>query len=457
MSDFDEIIKKNINNEKWAVPKNFDNKICTLMQNLPDGSVKIKRKVNTQKFIAVACVLLVFIIGISFNSPSVKAAVNNVIGYFKGNNDSKFSGDEVRVEALNNPIGIAVKDEGIKFTVDNIDVDDNFIYVFYTVESDKEIEKKDSTDELSAFFNEANIKYKVDGRALEFGANDDCEAYFESDRVLKGMTKANISSVNLKDKFKLEILAESILGTKGTWKIETDVDKSKVAIDSKIIKPNITTNINFGDNINREITIDKVIISPLGNQVVITSDANIKDYLLYYFAITDDKGNYSTIFNRNINETSNGKTTITFEFLGVNKNSEYFNIVPIHFKFNSKDTPSEHLNIGKLPDTIKLSEYGSLTIEDIKFDKTHIKISYRKNGVVTPYNFFKFYDKNDKELEKPSGYNEEHLDRSTGIYTSTFYLNKDDNNDYSDYVKLYRTKDTDLKVFKDQAIKINLR
>lgn len=452
MSSFDELIKNKINKEAWAVPKTLDDKLSEIIDELPSEPKRVNSR-SYRKIAAAAGVTLTILL--AFNSSSVKAAVSNVIEYFNINKNSEYVGEASTFQEFNNSIGISAEDKGIKLTIDNIVADDNFLNIFYTAESKEDIPRSEYEDYLSAFEAQPSLGYKINGKeTVNGGSNNGGEAYLESNKVLRGISRFDISQEKIDSKFNIEISTDRVLKTEGNWSIKTSVDKSKTVAASRIITPNKATVVNNGVK-NNNLNIDKVVFSPLGNQIVITEYTDEDSYSFNSFAIEDSKGNRTAAFSQGFIGTDGGKITNSFEFIGIDKDTDYINIIPIDSNIG-RATDSEKIDIKNLPLTIKINEYGSIIIDDIIFSNNQIKVKFRKSGIVPLSDEFKFYDKEGNEVIYNDRVLEHFVDRTTGVYTTT-YTSYKDVEDFSKYAKLSVIYSGNMKLLEDQKIKVDLK
>lgn len=452
MSSFDELIKNKINKEAWAVPKTLDDKLSKIIDELPSEPKSVNSR-GYRKIASAAVVTLTILL--AFNSSSVKAAVSNVIEYFNINKNSEYVGEASTFQEFNNSIGISAEDKGIKLTIDNIVADDNFLNIFYTAESKENIPRSEYEDYLSAFEAQPSLGYKINGKeTVNGGSNNGGEVYLESNKVLRGISRFDISQEKIDSKFNIEISTDRVLKTEGNWSIKTSVDKSKTVAASRIITPNKATVVNNGVK-NNNLNIDKVVFSPLGNQIVITEYTDEDSYSFNSFAIEDSKGNRTAAFSQGFIGTDGGKITNSFEFIGIDKDTDYINIIPIDSNIG-RATDSEKIDIKNLPLTIKINEYGSIIIDDIIFSNNQIKVKFRKSGIVPLSDEFKFYDKEGNEVIYNDRVLEHFVDRTTGVYTTT-YTSYKDVEDFSKYAKLSVIYTGNMKLLEDQKIKVDLK
>lgn len=452
MSSFDELIKNKINKEAWTVPKTLDDKLSEIIDELPSEPKRVKSR-SYRKIATAAGVTLTILL--AFNSSSVKAAVSNVIEYFNINKNSEYVGEASTFQEFNNSIGISAEDKGIKLTIDNIVADDNFLNIFYTAESKDDIPRSEYADYLSAFEAQPSLGYIINGKeTVNGGSNNGGEAYLESNKVLRGISRFDISQEKIDSKFNIEISTDRVLKTEGNWSIKTSVDKSKTVAASRIITPNKAAVVNNGVK-NNNLNIDKVVFSPLGNQIVITEYTDEDSYSFNSFAIEDSKGNRTAAFSQGFIGTDGSKITNSFEFIGIDKDTDYINIIPIDSNIG-RATDSEKIDIKNLPLTIKINEYGSIIIDDIIFSNNQIKVKFRKSGIVPLSDEFKFYDKEGNEVSYNDGVLEHFVDRATGVYTTT-YTSYNELEDFSKYEKLSVIYTGNMKLLEDQKIKVDLK
>ncbi|BCZ47229.1 hypothetical protein psyc5s11_32960 [Clostridium gelidum] len=456
LDDFDKLLKKKAQEDVCYIPEKLNKNINNILANLPENK-KYKRPIIK---IALVAALVAAISGttvMASTNPAVKNMVNGILSYFNNKSDTRYITDKTSFDKFNKSVGISAEDKGIKLTVDNIATDDNFINIFYTIESQSSIDMFPNDDEAKIFdavLSTPFLQLKINGKEAEPANHSDVDAYFESDKVLKVMRRFNVSQIDLPEEFDLEISTDEIFRTKGEWEIKASVDKSDIAVETKTVKPNINKIINLGDY-KHNITIDKVSISPFGNQIVIsekTSDDNIFDT----FAIFDDNDTNLDVLNIDMSGNSFGKATNSFEFIKGTINMKYISLVPIKFT-ESGNSIIEKVDIQKLPITFKTSNTGSRVVDKIEFDKNVIRIKYHNEGIQFYDPAFLFYDVDGNELDLGTCGGATAVDRQTGQFTETLtFANK--NVDFSKITQIGTFTGVDhMELFKDQAIKINLQ
>lgn len=435
------------------IPKNIDDVIEKgVNKAVKEQKLKNSKKRKVRNIAAsVACVLVIGTIGI--NGEKVDAIIKGTIQFFNSNNDLKYGTDREVIEKFNKAVGVSAENNGIKLTIDNIAVDDNYLNVFYTVESEKPFDKKDNMP-YQADFILPFMDYKINDESIEVGNHNINDAYFESDKVLKGMSRINMSVIDIPDEFKLSIEAPYINDVKGNWNIETLVNK--VSDDTITVIPNINAKFNVNDD-KYNVTIDKVSISPFGSQLVLSGYR--KDGGLFStFALYDDKGNSLDVLPTDTSGSEYGKIKNSFEFLKANKDMEYITLVPIEYPMRSNLTQDDIIikDITNEPTRFDICSEGSIIVDKVEAEGKVIKITYRKDGLTDGETVFSFYDKDGNEVgEKEKGFKDYSVDRESGTYVETFEF-YNDTVDTSKVAKLgiYPKK---FSVLRDQGVKIKLK
>lgn len=456
MDNFDNLLKQKAQDDAYIIPDILDKKIDNMLKNLPD---KKKHKPTSIKIALIAAMVAVISVTsvLGSNIPAVKNAVDTAVSYFNNINGTRYFTDKNSFEKFNKSVGASSENQGIKLTVDNIAVDDNFMNVFYTIESNEPINMK-FTDEnklFEAVLSTPFLHFKINGKEIKNGNHNDTDAYFKSDKVLKVMYRVNVSQMTLSKNFDLEISTDEIFRTKGIWGIATSIDKSDVAVETNTVKPNMRATIDFGD-FKHNIIIDKVSISPFGSQIVI-SEKTKNDRIFNTFAIFDDKGTVLDVLNTDMQGSRFGKSTNSFEFVKGTLDMKYITLVPIRFTEGGKAVV-EKQSIKNLPIIFKTCNTGSRVVDKIDFDKNVIKIAYHNEGVELWDPYFQFFDALGNEFT--FGDNEcglsTSVDRQSGEYTQILTF-ANENINFSKIAQIGTFSGVQhLELLKEQQIKIPL-
>lgn len=103
---------------------------------------------------------------------------------------------------------------------------------------------------------------------------------------------------SLPDKFRLEIFTDHIFDIQGNWQVSLNIDKSAVQANTLVVTPKIKASVTSGweELYSHNITVDKVFISPFGNQLVLSEMVkDCKSLQKEDFALQDDQGHFLDI------------------------------------------------------------------------------------------------------------------------------------------------------------------
>lgn len=461
MDYIDKMIKKRVESEDWTIPQSLDNTIDCVLNDLPQRKV-YKRTPLKLLVPAALIIILTTTTVLAAGLPTVKDSINSVISFFQGKSDTRYASDKQNFEKFNNAVGLSAEDKGIKVTVDNIAVDDNFLNIFYTIESNKPLAKKDTDQYNNPITWFPDFNYKINGKqvitingkpTLKVLNNNAIDAYFESEYKLKGMMRLNISGETLKDNFLLEISTNWLPDAKGNWTISTTVDKNQTKAATKTVYPNRAATIKLDDT--HKITIDKVSISPFGSQILISERIHRGQHIFSDFALFDDKGNSLDVLDLSLMEQANVKNTNAFEFIKTNKDMKYITLVPMKIDNAYRSLPDPVGDINKLPIILKRNPTCNIVVENIVFTQNQMKIKYHIEGFNRAVIYFDFYDKNGNEIDFRDISRELFIDRVSGKYTEK-YTSLKTNFDFSKISKILLHAKPKFDLLYDQQIRIDL-
>ena len=452
LDDFDRLLKEKTKKEVFQLPEEVDMKINNIIKSLPNKSPYRKISIKIALIAAVVATLsitTVFALDTSFG----KNIIGQVISYFD-NSSTKYYENKASFEKFNRAVGVAAEDKGIKLTLDNLAIDDNFMNVFFTVESNKPIDMKFTNEYLfKEVLSVPLLHFKINGKEISYSNNNDIDAYFQGENTLKVMRRINVSQIKLPKNFDLEMYAEEIFRVKGNWSIASTIDKAGVETESKTVKPNIKATIDVG-SFKHNITIDKVSISPFGSQIIISEKS--KDSRIFRnFVLIDDKGMALDLLNTDLQGSIFGKATNSFEFIKGNVDMKYLRLIPIKAPDDSKELVEEKSSIRQLPIAFKSSNIGSTVVEKIEFKKEIIEVTYHNEGINIGEPLFRFYDSNGKELPLGEYGISTSVDRESGRYVQRLKFSNSQL-DFSKIAQIGTPVGYDTELIKDQEIKINL-
>lgn len=446
MDNFDKKIKQLAESEVFEIPDSVDNSINEILDNIDNQKPKKKRPFKVAILVATISALTI----------TTAFAIENIIEYFNHNRDSIYKSDEKDFTVFGSVVNKTVKDKNIEFTVDNISIDDNYINIFYTVKSNKNIKNIDNSYKDPYVANPIPSVF-MNGKNITPAGLVEHEATFISDKELKGMRKVDVSNQNIKDNSEIEIKINEIFKVEGNWSVAVNVDKtnSKDNTYNYDINKKATVNLkhDYYDkkiDVEHKLDIKKVSISPFASKITIKEKANKvfgdwRPSIGTRFALFDENNKSLDVVDKGgFGPNANGEITASHEFLKANKDTKSLTLVPIEFDYSIESHMLEPKSIDNLPISFKTSEYGNLILEDIKITDKEIRYTYYKDGVIPYYPNFWFFDENGKELSTSSRV-EESLDRHTGRYTVIRHLQKD-SDDVSKIKKVSTFSDNDLKL-----------
>ena len=124
--------------------------------------------------------------------------------------------------------------------------------------------------------------------------------------------------------------------------------------------------------------LEKVIISPMGNQFVMTMD-NLQEDYIFDLALFDENGKCLDLITQDWLIYSGGSRN-PFEFLGADMNTKKIKFVPVHVKDEEEAVVKQ--KIGQYPIEFETSEYGKVIVTNIRITDGRIEIDYKKAGFV---------------------------------------------------------------------------
>lgn len=447
MKNIDDKILELVNKDELRMPDELNSKIDNILDGLPDGSNRNKRV--SFKAIAIAATITVM-------SATTVLAVNN-LDFFSRKINSGYDSNQENIKNLSVEIGESANDKGITYTVENVSLDENFMYVFYNIKSDKNLKeigknKYDSNGDPSEYLKPSADVY-IDGS--EHVGVQEGKGYFISDNLYSGVLRVSVIETKINEKFELELMIDNVGNVEGDWDVKASVDKKDSSDKTITVTPKLGHNVDLGYG-NLSFIVDKLSISPLGNQIVITEG---KNGIGTQFILFDDKGNEMTMTNKQCfgADSENEKVTNTFEFVNTNKDVQYIKLIPYRF-LDSIERGDDKLiseNINLLPVKFNTSSNGNLTIKEFKIDGSKLEVVYDMKGeVMSP--ILSFLDENGEKLKLGGVRLEQEIDRVTGEHIDT-YIYYDKSVDLNSIKKIGIMSGDNYKLLEDQSIKIQIK
>lgn len=431
MDLFEEKIKAYAGKETVLVPDGFDERIEKKLAGLPFRNAK---KNPVLKVLLVAAVFSILSAVTVLASPDIRRMAQGIISYFSAGQISAYSSQKKELEKYNSAVGVAVQDQGIILKIDNIAVDDGYINVFYTVQSNSPITIVGSEDTPMTWrlgWTAPRFFFKADGRELAWPALIEQEAYLENDSTLKGMERFAVIE-SLPDNFRLELSTDQVLGVKGKWQMTLTIDKSATQTDTLVVTPEIQASVTSGwENLHKhDITVDKVLISPFGSQLIL-SEKSFDGGLFgeASFALRDDQGRFLDIVPSQRwagAEKQTMKVTNSFEFLKGSTGMKTLTLIPVASNLKqivatdgSYSPVMATAPLGPLPQRLQQNELGAVVVDAVDLSEQGLKITYHSQGILE-FVHFSLLDQNDRELKDLKLAVDQTVDRQTGRHTDTY-------------------------------------
>ncbi|MGL5329992.1 MAG: DUF4179 domain-containing protein [Peptostreptococcaceae bacterium] len=377
---------KNLNNE---IPESVRLKLDSTYKEILESENTSKKSIKkVTKVATIAGTIITLTLSTGF-------ALEYMIEYFKANEGSKYISTQEDVNSLNKVVNKSVTDQNIEFTVDSIAADDNYINIFYTIKSENHMKALDKEWYEDPFFAAPHMWIYANGiDIVEVGMLEN-EAKYISDTELKGIRRVNISSHDIPDKFNLDIKTDEIFKQEGKWEISFNVDKTKGASSSK--KYNINKDFiinktykydNETINIDHKVTIEKIVMSPIANQMIIKERLKSikKDWspsASEFFALFDQDGLQLEVIDKGSSgDYENGIQTSSFEFITSDKEITSLKYVPINYNDDIEGSTVGSQSIDNLPMEFNVSKYGKWIIDKVEIKDSEMLIYGRKEGFI---------------------------------------------------------------------------
>lgn len=450
------------------IPSNLDD-ITKIAIDKADGYKKINiSKKHKNKFIShKPYKVAMIIVSIGILTLTSSYALEKIIDYFNINTNSIYIHDKEDMTKFGKDLNLSSKDKGIELTVTNISIDENYMNIFYTVRSDKNI-KSINKDYKNPYLANPILGIYMNDKNITPDGFIEHEASFVSDTQLKGIRKIDVSNLNLKDGNNIQIKVGEIFGIKGNWSVETYIDKSVTSSETKTYSINKKSKLmvpyDYNDkkiNVKYDINIKEVVLSPFANKIILETKSNksFDDWnpsLGASFALFDENNKALPIVETTKTEYTDTGATRTFnEFITGDNSPSSLSLVPITFDYTIQNYMLEPQSLRNNPLTFNTSEYGKLVLDEVITKENQLIYTYHKEGVVPYLPNFWFFDKEGNELEI-SGAVTESFDRKTGKMTVTkTLLHKFENLNKITKVSTY--SDSDMKLLFDEKIKFDLK
>ena len=302
-------------------------------------------------------------------------AADNIISYFSDSKAKKVGDIDVLTQ-YNESIGKTVSENGKTFTLDNLATDDSYLYVFFT---------------LTAPDSEYNIECFINGERIRNWTSWD--NYMIDEYTGKGVIKASVADMEIPEKFDFEIYCMDPL-VYDSYAIDDDFYSKLCESDEDILRISTTTSKaqiktgSFVKTVDKYIpainsTIEKVIISPFGSQLVVTQHEINRQYMYDRFAVLDENGEFINMHHEisRIFEDGDTEETRTVPIFLNGRVPESITIIPYGEKPEIEDIiGSDAYPVKNFPVEIDMSGRGKVIITDVRDLDSRIEIDYRLEG-----------------------------------------------------------------------------
>lgn len=306
---------------------------------------------------------------------SAALAADNIISYFSSG-EAKKIGDIETLTEYSEEIGAEVTRGDKKLVLDNIAADDSYIYVFFTLTAPPDY----------AF----DIICGIDGERARNVTSWD--SYMIDETTGRGVVKISAANMDIPDEFTFEIFCTEKESGKDYYysdKISlTEDDKENLlyisvqAHKADIMTKTLTKTVNtYIPALNS--TVEKVIFSPFGSQLVIKQHEINRRRLSEFFLLADENGEfiYPTSEQR-IYDEGDTEEIRTIPFSAGGRIPKSITLIP--YKEKTPDeiiyTDADYKKADIFPVELSISDRGKLIVTDMRFLEAKIEIDYYIEG-----------------------------------------------------------------------------
>lgn len=335
-----------------------------------------------------------------------------------------------------------------------------------------EVDLQEDTDSMHE--PDIYVSCLIDGKFVENSANNNKrDFYAEDEHTLKFAEKYNISGMDIKDKFSVELIADTdnsyeIFNKLCSGKEISENDKKNSLYVSVITDKTQAEKNGYSKEFDiplwqKGTRLKRFILSPFASQLVIESDKNAKLSDTVFFAAFDENGKSLDVLNTGLMHSDKKKSYNSYELLKVTDDTKEISLVPINFD-EAVNTEIIRKKADEYPLKYKLGQDGYVVVTAVRFKDGEIDVDYRKDGFTTFDPEFYFYGADGKEIEMP-GIKSVDVHYDTNSYTAK-YVSNSKNANLPERLKSEALKNTlkelgcvknEVKLEYEKAVKIKLR
>ena len=476
--EFDRFLRQQAQRETEGLPSGFEERISAKLSALPEqphrqfggqfGGQSLRQPRRLRRLLTAAAALAVIGTITAAASSTLFPMAQNAVSYFAAPSEFRYLSQQTAFEQFSASVGASTEDQGVKLTLDDIAVSDNYINVFYTIQSSDPITLRgdDGTPESwRAAWTAPAFWFKADGTYIEPAAQIETEGRLEDAHTLKGMQRFAVMS-DLPDTFELELYTSEMLDKNGDWHIAVGIDKSAVAAETLTAEPNKKMTVKT-DGVSRSFTISRVSVSPFGGQLVLRERTGGVPFCS--FVLRDDRGNYLPVLNDSLQSNLLFTVANSFEFLGGSTDMKSITLIPYETARPEKPDPSADAGYADTDRRIiPIQDAVGADMATTNLGGVHIESLEIQDGVITavgtPYGAanlsfqFGLTDKNGETLDCPS-YADYRYDRTNGTVTCVIRLDAEggDLDRIQDQISGLSYYCQGIRLLEDQAETIQMR
>lgn len=447
-------IKDNI-----ELPDSYKFKFKKTLDTLPQHTTNSRTKFKSYKVSFIAAIVASISIGCMVFGEDVTENVSSI--FFK-NKPISTIGKKTKIESINTIVNKSDEHDGVKFTLDNMSIDDNFLVCSYTLELDEEKANLLANAPNSMLNFNPYICYEINNKEIysQCGIDTETDSYKESNSKITFIQRISLGNFDIEDTGNLKVnfnggeFSNDLFGL--NWVINTTYDKTKAKTYTK--KVDVNKKVSFNNN----ITVKKVCFSPLGNQITIEEYGNTEDGFTPLssdpssFILLDDKNNTLTIANSHVNYYDN-KAITSIDFMTSNKDISSLKLVPIYETDVEVPLETPLYDLDNMPSSIDLGDTKVL-INNVSKENNKIKIEYKYDGPISHYYLEgSIYDENGNQLgdKNDHGFLDHSIDRNNNSFIEYYGFYTEANFQKAKKISFYMDSPIEIKYDETYTIDLN--
>ena len=442
-------IKDNI-----ELPDSYKFSFNKTLNSLPKHTSSFRPNFKSYKISFIAALVASISIGCMVFGENIAENVSSI--FFK-NKPNSIIGKKSEIESINTVVNKSEEHDGVKFTLDNMSIDDNFLVCSYTLELDDEKAALLANAPDHMFNFNPYISYEVDNKEIfsQCGSYIETDSYKESDSKITFMQRISLGNFDIEDIGNLKLnfngceFSNDLFDS--NWVINTTYDKTKAKTYTK--KVDVNKKVSFNNN----ITVKKVCFSPLGNQITIETHGNTENGFSgsSSFILLDDKNNILPTANSHINYYGE-KCINSLDFMTSNSDISSLKLVPIYETDVEVPLETPLYDLDNMPSSIDLGDTKVL-INNVSKENNKIKIEYKYDGPISHYYLEgSIYDENGNQLgdKNDHGFLDHSIDRNNNSFIEYYGFYTDANFQKAKKISFYMHSPIEIKY--DEAYTIDL-